>query len=89
MLNSIRSSLYLAGEDVKIVNTDVWALTNLGGNYLIMIITAVVCVLLLMVIEADIFQRCSKFTFFSLPYAHHNLDLDDDVIAEEDRLAIQ
>jgi hypothetical protein len=76
MFNTVRSSQRLAGEDLNSVNTDVWALTNLGGNCLIMVITTAVCILLLAVIEADIFQKCSNFSFFPLPNLHHTLDLD-------------
>jgi len=56
LLNISRIGLQFAGYDVHTVNTDVMALTNLGGNYVIMIATAIVFTALLVVIEADIFQ---------------------------------
>lgn len=55
LLNIARNGLIAAGFDVNTVDTDVYALTNLSGNYLIMIATCVVGILLLCVIEADIF----------------------------------
>ena len=55
LLNISRNGLIAAGFDVNTVDTDVYALTNLSGNYLIMIATCVVGILLLCVIEADIF----------------------------------
>ena len=64
------------------VNTDVWAMTNLGGNFVIMVVTGIVFTLLLVVIEADIFQKCSNFSFRTLPNESTDLDLDEDVLAE-------
>lgn len=55
LLNISRNGLIAAGFDVNTVDTNVYALTNLTGNYIIMTATAIVCVLLLCVIEADIF----------------------------------
>lgn len=54
-----------------------------------MVATGIVCTGLLVLIEADIFQKCAGFTFRSLPNEHHELDLDEDVAAEEERLAKQ
>jgi len=62
LLNISRTGLIAAGFDVQPVDTNVYALTNLTGNYLIMISTGIFCTLLLGIIEADIFQTCSKFT---------------------------
>ena len=62
LLNISRNGLIAAGFDVAKVNTNVYALENLTGNYLIMISCGIICTLLLCVIEADIFQTCSKFT---------------------------
>ena len=54
---------------------------------MIMVATGIAGVLLLMVIEADIFQWCSKFSVYQVPSARDDLDMDDDVVAEEDRLS--
>lgn len=56
---------------------------------MIMAVTGIVCTLLLALIEADIFQSCSNFTVRSLPNPEHNLDLDEDVLEEEERLSQQ
>lgn len=75
--------------DFNTIDTDITSLANLGGNYCIMIATGIFFGLMLVVIEADIFQTCSKFSFESLPSPRDDLDLDDDVVAEEERLAAQ
>jgi len=62
LLNISRNGLIAAGFDVSTVDTNVYAMTNLGGNYAIMVSCSIICVILLVVIEADIFQSCSKFT---------------------------
>lgn len=62
---------------------------NLGGNYTIMICSAIFYCLVLVFIEADIFQSCSKYTYKKVPEPVQDLDLDDDVLAEEERLAQQ
>lgn len=86
LLATTRAALIARGKDVKPINQDVYALENLGGNYLILVATGVVGVLLLVVIEADIFQRCANFSVYRMPEERHDLDLDEDVIAEEERL---
>ena len=89
LLNIARIGLISKDKDVNPVNTDVYALTNLGGNYLIMVSTGIIGILLLVLIEADIFQWCANFSVQSLPSPRDDLDVDDDVQAEEDRLAQQ
>ena len=71
------------------INPDLYAFANLTGNYTLMILAAVVYTLLLILIEADIFQCCSKFSCKRIPEPVHDLDLDDDVIEEEVRLEMQ
>jgi len=68
--------------DLKPINTNVYAMENLGGNYTIMICSAIFYCLLLVFIEADIFQSCSKYTYKKVPEPVQDLDLDDDVVAE-------
>ena len=91
LLEISRNGLIAAGYDVSPLNGDIYAMANLSGNYVIMLCTAVVCTLLLILIEADIFQMCAKLTFRSVPAPRTaaDLDLDDDVLAEEERLAKQ
>ena len=54
-LNLARVGLAAAGFDVDQINTDLYALENLGGRYIILAGTGVLCTLLLFLIEADIF----------------------------------
>ena len=89
LINIARNGLIAAGYDVQPINTDVYALENLGGLYIIMVCMAIFCTLLLIVIEADIFQSCAKFSVFSVPEPREDMDLDDDVLAEEERLVKQ
>ena len=51
-------------------------MTNLGGNFVIMAATGIVFTLLLVLIVADIFQKCSNFTFRSLPNESNDFDND-------------
>lgn len=55
VLNLARIGLASAHFDVNQINTDVYAMTNLGGNYVILAVTAVLCTILLFLVEADIF----------------------------------
>jgi len=73
--------------DLEPLDTDVWAFQNLTGDVVLMIIVALVSTGLLILIEADIFQSCAKFSMYSNPEPRDDLDLDDDVIEEHERLA--
>ena len=73
--------------DLEPINTDIYAFANLTGDYTMMLVMAVFCTLLLFLIEADIFQSCAKFSFYANPEPRDDLDLDDDVIEENERLA--
>jgi len=55
LLDISRNGLRAAGFDVALVDTNVYAWTNLTGNYAIMLSTGIFCALLLVFIEADIF----------------------------------
>jgi len=90
LLDIARTGLIAEGFDVNPVNTDVYALTNIGGMYVIMVCTSAVCFALLVVMEADIFQSCAKLSVQKVPAsAIDEKDMDDDVLAEEERLAKQ
>jgi hypothetical protein len=54
-LNIARIGLAAAHFDVNQINTDVYAMVNLGGNYVIMTGLSVICIILLFLVEADIF----------------------------------
>ena len=55
LLEVSRNGLIAAHYDVEPLNGDLYALENLTGSYIIMICTGIVCTLLLILIEADIF----------------------------------
>ena len=75
--------------DLQPIDTHVYSMENLGFNFTMMIVCAFVYMLLLILIEADIFQCCSKFSCKPVPEPQHDLDLDDDVVAEHERLSKQ
>lgn len=74
---------------VNQINTDVYALTNLGGNYLCMAATGLVCTILLIVIESGLFRKCKNCSFCKVPRRSAVADrgLDSDVAAEDLRVA--
>jgi len=73
---------------LKPYSPDLWAWDNLLGNAVIMVVVAIVSTILLVLIESDICLWARKFTFRAIPEEREKeeLDLDEDVIAEEDRL---
>ena len=89
LLNISRNGLIATGKypDLVPINDNIYAFANLTGDYTIMIITGIVCSLLLVLIEADLFQCCAKFSVKRIPEPKHDLDFDEDVEAEENRLA--
>lgn len=76
---------------VNQINTDVYALVNLGGNYIIMAATGLICVILLCIIESGIFKKCTNCTLCKVPRrsVQDDDDLDNDVAAEDERIAAQ
>lgn len=52
-LNLARIGLATAHFDVNQIDTNVYALANLGGNYIILAGMSVLCIVLLFVIESD------------------------------------
>ena len=71
------------------IDTNIYSFENLGFNFFMMLLTAFLYMLLLILIEADIFQCCAKFSCKSLPEPKHDLDLDEDVVSEHNRLEKQ
>jgi len=88
-LNLARTGLISAGFDVNPVNTHVYAWENLSANYAIMLAIAVVCLLALWVIESGLFRSCSNFSVRFRPAPERGFELDEDVVEEEERLALQ
>ena len=46
----------------------------------------VLMIILLILIEMDVFARCKKFSFKKIPARDQTLVLDDDVLQEEERV---
>jgi len=65
---------------------ELWAWDNLLGDAVILICHFFLGIMLLFVAEADIFACLRKLTVWSIPEKKQGLELDEDVIAEEDRV---
>ena len=71
-LSQLRGA-YIAEETLKgeetlpEISSDAYALENVGGDILMMLVIAAFCTLVLFVVEADIFQCCSRCSIFSQP----------------------
>lgn len=88
-INTIRDAV-IKGENkynLDPINPDIYAFANISGDYFMMLFMAVFCTCLLVLIEADIFQSCSKFSVYANPEPREDLDLDDDVEDEHERLS--
>jgi len=77
------------GFNVNMVNTDVYAWVNLSSNYAVMAGISVVSLLLLWLIESGLLRCCANFSIRFVPDSTRDFELDDDVVAEEERLALQ
>lgn len=66
--------------------SELWAFKNLGGDALILTSTFVIMMLLLLLIEMNVFDSCKKYTFKKIPPRNQTLELDDDVLKEEERV---
>lgn len=73
------------------LDEDLWAFANLEGDAVILIIHLVAGLVLLAVIESGILDFINDISFRSIPppKSVDELDLDDDVIAEEERVRAQ
>lgn len=70
-------------------NTDIWAWTNLKGDAACLVAHFFFGILFLIVVETDIFACLSKLTVWGIPAENTGLLLDEDVLAEEDRVRNQ
>ena len=57
----------------KIPDSDVFALENMTANMISMASIALLCVILLLIVESDIFKCCSRLSFFRLPTARTDI----------------
>ena len=72
---------------MKIPDPDLLALENISGNIIAMACVAVLGILFLLIVEADIFRCCSRLSFYKVPQPQKDLDYDDDVLKEHERLS--
>lgn len=72
--------------DAHQLPSDNWALENMGGDALILIIHFFVNTLILFLIEIDALSCLKGWSAKKIPPPQQNLVLDDDVIAEEERV---
>ena len=57
------------------------------GNLIAMACAAVLGIIFLFIVEADIFRCCSRLSFYKVPQPQKNLEYDDDVLKEHERLS--
>ena len=77
------------GTGRPIIPEDVWAWFNLKGDAAALIAHFVVGLLIIFLIECDIFSCFSKMTCRAMPEEAADIELDDDVVKEIDRVARQ
>ena len=68
---------------------DLWAWFNLKGDVAALLAHFVVGIIIIFLIECDVFACLSKITCREVPPENENIELDDDVVAEMDRVARQ
>ena len=70
----------------SVVPVEAWNFDGLMGNMVIMLIVAVVSILIVVLSEAGIFQKCTDCSCKKVPAPREDIDFDDDVFAEQERL---
>ena len=89
------SLTYKEVESIKLVppeteiDIDLYDFEHLTGNFMIMLGVGVASLILLIVVEAGLFNKCSECSCRSLPKQEELKDCDEDVAAEEKRLDLQ
>ena len=68
---------------------DLWAWFNLKGDVVALIAHFVIGVIIIFLIECDLFSCLGKITFREIPPENEDLELDDDVVAEMERVGRQ
>ena len=66
---------------------DLWDWYNLKGDSAALIAHFVVGIIIIFLIECDLFACLGKITFREIPPENEDLELDDDVVAEMERVA--
>jgi len=68
---------------------ELWAWYNMKGDAAALVAHFFVGVLIIVLIEVDVFACCSSLTCRSVPAEEEDLELDEDVVAEAERVAAQ
>ena len=71
------------------IPTDIWAWFNLKGDAAALVAHFVIGLFIIFLIECDIFACLAKLTCRSVPAENTDLELDEDVVAESERVARQ
>ena len=66
---------------------DPMAWFNLKGDVAALVAHFVLGIIIIFLVECDLFSCCAKMTCRSVPPENEDLELDDDVIAEIERVA--
>ena len=66
-LVQVREAYIINGADLPTISDNVFALENIGADILMMLVIAAFCTLVLFLVEADIFQFCSRCSVWSQP----------------------
>ena len=78
---------FRAAADEPLLPSETWAFYNLLGDALALIAHCVVGILALVLIEADLFACLTRMTVRTIPGKKTDLVIDEDVLAEENRIA--
>ena len=71
------------------IPSDLWAWFNMKGDAAALIAHFVLGIIIIILIECDLFACCAKVTCRSVPPENEDIELDDDVVAEIERVARQ
>ena len=79
----LKTSLKASGDfNGSIPDSDIFALGNMSSLMIALACIAVLCTLLIMILESDIFKCCNRASCFKLPAARTDIKFDDDVLKE-------
>lgn len=77
------------GTGMPEIPSDIWAWFNLKGDAAALIAHFFFGLVVIFLIECDLFACCGRLTCRALPPENEDMELDDDVVAEIDRVANQ
>ena len=85
----ISSSVELITQAQPSYPSNLWAFENLLGDACFLVAHFVFGIIFLVIVETDIFACIGKLTIRSIPAPKEDLELDEDVLAEEERVRNQ